>query len=76
MSAPKIDISAARKQLNSIDERLKHDRVVVVTRHNRSAFALVDLDTLASVVKTLETLGNPAAMQALRDSVANLPAPL
>jgi PHD/YefM family antitoxin component YafN of YafNO toxin-antitoxin module len=76
MSAPKIDISAARKQLNSMDERLKRDRVVVVTRHNRSAFALVDLDTLSSVVKTLETLANPAAMQSLRASVAALPTPL
>jgi PHD/YefM family antitoxin component YafN of YafNO toxin-antitoxin module len=76
MSAPKIDISAARKHLNSMDERLKHDRVVVVTRHNRSAFALVDLDTLSSVVKTLETLANPAAMRSLRASVAALPTPL
>lgn len=72
MDAPTLDISEARKQLNSLDERLKDERVIVVTRHNKKAFAVVDLDYLAAVVETIEILNDPEAMRMLEQSIADI----
>ena len=67
-----LDISEARKQLNSIDERLKDERVIYVTRHNKKAFAVVNLDYLAAVMETLEILTDPNAMKMLQDSIQDI----
>ncbi|MDP9175536.1 MAG: type II toxin-antitoxin system Phd/YefM family antitoxin [Planctomycetota bacterium] len=67
-----LDISEARKQFNSIDERLKEDSVIYVTRHNKKAFAVVDLDYLAAVMETIEVLTDPEAMQMLEKSIADI----
>lgn len=70
--ATTLDISEARKQFNSLDQRLKGDRVIYVTRHNKKAFAVVDLDYLSAVIETVEVLADPEAMQMLRDSIADI----
>lgn len=67
-----LDISEARKQLNSIDERLKDERVIVVTRHNKKAFAVVDLEYLSAVLETVEILSDPEAMQMLQASIDDI----
>jgi antitoxin YefM len=67
-----LDISEARKQLNSIDERLKDERVIVITRHNKKAFAVVDLEYLSAVMETIEILSDPEAMQMLQKSLADI----
>ena len=72
MAAPTLDISEARKQLNSLDERLKEERVIYVTRHNKKAFAVVDLEYLSAVVETVELLNDPEAMQMLQASIEDV----
>jgi hypothetical protein len=42
MSTAALDISAARKGLSPLPERLREDRVIWVTRHNKKAFAPMD----------------------------------
>lgn len=67
-----LDISEARKQLNSIDERLKDEQVIVITRHSKQVFAVVDLDYLSAVQETVEILNDPEAMQMLQQSIADI----
>lgn len=67
-----LDISEARKQLNSIDERLKDERVIVITRHGKQVFAVVDLEYLSAVKETIEILSDPEAMQMLQQSIADI----
>jgi antitoxin YefM len=67
-----LDISEARKQLNSLDERLKDERVIVVTRHNKKAFAVVDLEYLQAVLETVEILSDPDAIKMLQQSIADI----
>lgn len=74
MAAPTLDISEARKQLNSIDEKLKDQRVIYVTRHNKKAFAVVNLEYLSAVMETLEILADPAALQLLQESIEDIKA--
>ena len=72
MGAGTLDISEARKQLNSIDTRLKDERVIVITRHNKKAFAVVDLEYLSAVMETIEVLSDPEAMRMLRESLQDI----
>lgn len=67
-----LDISEARKQLNSIDKRLKDERVIVITRHSKQVFAVVDLGYLSAVQETIEILSDPEAMQMLQQSIADI----
>jgi PHD/YefM family antitoxin component YafN of YafNO toxin-antitoxin module len=67
-----LDISEARKQLNSIDERLKVERIFYVTRHNKKAFAVVNLEYLSAVIDTVDILADPEAMRMLKESVDDI----
>jgi PHD/YefM family antitoxin component YafN of YafNO toxin-antitoxin module len=72
MDSATLDISEARKQLNSIDARLKEDHVIVITRHNKKAFAVVDLDYLSAVMETMEILSDPDAVRMLQSSLEDI----
>ncbi|MGH8596786.1 MAG: type II toxin-antitoxin system Phd/YefM family antitoxin [Gammaproteobacteria bacterium] len=64
-----LDISEARKRFNTLDRELKDRPVIYITRHNREAFAIVDIDYLETVMETMEVLGDPEAMQMLNESL-------
>jgi prevent-host-death family protein len=64
-----LDISEARKRFNTLDRELKDRPVIYVTRHNRGAFAVVDIEYLETVMETMEVLGDPEAMQMLNESL-------
>jgi PHD/YefM family antitoxin component YafN of YafNO toxin-antitoxin module len=72
MATETLDISEARKQLSNLDEQLREKHVIVITRHNKGAFAAVDLDYLSSVRETLEILADPEALAMLQDSIADI----
>lgn len=72
MPAATLDISEARKQFNSLDQRLQQDNVIVITRHSKDAFAIVNLEYLLGVMETLEILADPEALQMLQDSLADI----
>jgi antitoxin YefM len=74
MSGSTLDITEARKQLNSIDERLKDDRIIFITRHNKQAFAVVDIEYLSAVLETVDILSDQEAMQMLQQSIADISA--
>lgn len=64
-----LDISEARKQFNSLDTVLENEPVIVITRHNKDAFAVVNLEYLETITETLDILGNPESARMLRDSL-------
>ena len=49
-----IWITEARKHLNTMDERLKTEKVIFVRRHQRPAFAFVDLEYLTAIQDAIE----------------------
>lgn len=71
MSTDTLDITEARKQFNKLDERLRDDRVIYVTRHNKQVFAVVDVEFLSTVLETIEIVSDPESyrmfMQSLED---------
>jgi PHD/YefM family antitoxin component YafN of YafNO toxin-antitoxin module len=67
-----LEISQVFKQLNSIEERLRKDCVIYVTRNGDRAFALVDIEYLAAVTETMEALSDPNAMRMLQGSLDDI----
>jgi PHD/YefM family antitoxin component YafN of YafNO toxin-antitoxin module len=61
-----IEITEARKTLNSIDERLRNDPVIIITKHSKKAFAVVDLSYLATMLHAIDMLSNPDQLRDLR----------
>lgn len=72
MSAVTLDISEARRLFTTLDERLREDRVIWITRHNKPAFAVVDTELLETVLETIEILSDPAAFRMLQESLEDV----
>lgn len=71
MATRTLDITEARNQFNRLDECLRDEQVIVVTRHNKQVFAVVDLEYLSTLIETIEIVSSPDScemfMQALED---------
>jgi PHD/YefM family antitoxin component YafN of YafNO toxin-antitoxin module len=72
MTPSTLDISQARRELTRLDERLRNDRVIWVTRRNKKAFAVVDNDLMEAVLETLEILRDPEALRMLQKSLEDV----
>lgn len=72
MTSESLDISQARDQLDSLDQMLREQPVIKVTRGNQEAFAVVDLDYLDTVLETIEILSDPDAMRMLEQSLEDI----
>ena len=72
MSSITLDISEARRQLNTLDQRLREAPVIYITRHNKKAFVAVDLEYFSAVLETLEILADPESLKMLHDSIADI----
>ncbi len=67
-----LDISETPGSFSSIDERLKDEHVIFVTRHNKRAFAVIDLEYLSAVLETIEVLSDPDSVQMLQQSAEDI----
>ena len=67
-----LDISKARKEIGTLDERLKKERVIWITRHDKRAFAVVNAEMLEAVLETLAILHDPDALKMLQDSLEDI----
>jgi antitoxin YefM len=74
MEPATLDISEARKQFSQLDKRLREDRVIWITRHNKKAFAVVDTELLQTVLETIEILSDPDALKMLQDGLRDIQA--
>lgn len=67
-----IDISEARRQLNTLNDRLTTERVIYVTRHNKAAFAIVETEYISALIETLEIMSDPKSYRMFQDSLRDL----
>jgi PHD/YefM family antitoxin component YafN of YafNO toxin-antitoxin module len=72
MGTATLDISEARKQFSQLDKRLREDRVIWITRHNKKAFAVVDTDLLQTVLETIEILSDPDGLRMLQEGLRDV----
>ena len=74
MTTTTLDISEARRQFTKLDERLREDQVIWVTRRNKKAFAVVDTELLETVLETIEILSDPDACKMLQQGLQDIKA--
>jgi PHD/YefM family antitoxin component YafN of YafNO toxin-antitoxin module len=69
-----LTISEARKALLDLPEKLARspERAVTVTRRGQPVLAILPWEFYESVVETLEILGDPEMVTALRESLEDL----
>jgi PHD/YefM family antitoxin component YafN of YafNO toxin-antitoxin module len=72
MTTSTLDISEARRQFTKLDERLRTERVIWITRHNKKAFAVVDTELLQTVLETIEILSDPEACALFQQSLQDI----
>lgn len=67
-----VPLGEARDRLSEYvaDVERTHERVTI-TRHGRPAAVLISADDLASIEETLQLLGTPGAVQAIREGQAD-----
>lgn len=67
----------ARKRLSSLPEEIQRDperETIVVTRRGKPVLALMDWELYESIMETMEIMGDPEAIKALRESIRDLQA--
>jgi len=67
-----LDITEARTQLNRLDERLRDDRVIYVTRHNKKVFAVIDIEYLQTMLETIEIVSDPDSLKLFQQSLEDI----
>ena len=69
-----LTISEARKVLLNLPEKLARtsERAMTITRRGRPVLAILPWEFYESIVETLEILGDPEMVQALRESLEDL----
>ena len=72
MTTGTLDITEARREFNRLDERLREEQVIYITRHNQSAFAIVDLEFLTTVLETIEIMSDPESYEIFQQSIEDI----
>ena len=69
-----LTISQARKALLDLPEKLARtpDRAVTITRRGQPVLAILPWEFDESIVETLEVLGDPEMVTALRESLEDI----
>jgi prevent-host-death family protein len=69
-----LTISEARKALLDLPEKLARtsERAVTITRRGRPVLAILPWEFYESIVETLDILGHPEMVRALRESLDDL----
>lgn len=64
-----LPFSEAKAHLSALGERVQHEHErIVVTRHGRPAFVLVNPDDLEALEETVDILHDPELVESLRRS--------
>ena len=67
-----LDISEARNQFSRLDERLRDEHIIRVTRHNKPVFAVINLEYLATILETIEIMSDPQSFKLFQQSLDDL----
>jgi antitoxin YefM len=70
-----MPITTARHELTSLPERLEKDPgAVTITRRGKPVLAVLPWEMYETLLETLEVLGDPELMEALRQSMQEIEA--
>ena len=67
-----IDITEARRRVNTIDEQLSSEPIIYVTRHGKTAYAFVDAECISAMLETIEIMSDPESYEAFQRSLRDV----
>ena len=62
-----ITITELQAQAPRFVRKAEHDGAVTIARHGRTVAFLVSRERMEAIIETLEIMGNPKAMKAIRN---------
>ncbi len=74
MTSETLDISEARRTFNQLDTRLDKEPVIYITRHNKEAFAVINVEFLETILETIEIVSNPESYRMFMESLEDIKA--
>ena len=72
MSNNTLDITEARSQFLRLDERLRDEQVIQVTRNKKPVFAVVNIQFLEAVLETIEIMSDPTSYKLFMESLDDI----
>lgn len=67
-----MPVAEARRNFTNLDETLRKEQYIFVTRHGRRAFALVDTQYFESIMSTMDILSDPEALVNFQKSLEDV----
>jgi hypothetical protein len=67
-----IDISEARRQLNTLDQRLVDEPIINVRRRNKNVFVVVNHELMSAILESLEIMSDPGSYEAFQQSLRDI----
>lgn len=72
MPLESLDISEARRQFSHLDKKLESRPIIEITRHNKKAFAVININYLETIMETMEVLSDPETTELLQRSIEDI----
>lgn len=69
---PSMDITDFRNNWTSMQDRVRDQQVIRITKHGKDAFAVVDIDYLQAVLETIEIMSDPESHRLLLESLDDI----
>ena len=67
-----IQISEARRRLNALHKEMGPDETLSITSRGKQVFALMPWDLYESFIETIEIMGDPKLMKALKNGMQDI----
>jgi len=67
-----IQISEARRRLNALHKEMGPDETLSITSRGKQVFALMPWDLYESLIETIEIMGDPKLMKALKKGMQDI----
>ena len=67
-----IQISEARRRLNALQKEMGPDETLSITSRGKQVFALMPCDLYESLIETIEIMGDPKLMKALKKGMQDI----
>lgn len=67
-----MEITEARNQFGQLQQRVRQEQIIYVTKRGKDAFAVVDVDYLQAVLETIEIMTDPESRKAFMDSLEDI----
>jgi len=68
----KMDVTEARASFGQLQERVRDEQYILVTKRGKEAFAVVDIEFFEALLETVEIISDPESYQLFQQSLEDI----